>query len=134
MAIFLDQDKSEDTDLIVKAGVKDCLLSNQLVSKILAQVSQETDVMLIFDELFSAEGSELNIKPISLYFAPEHLSKLTFADCVLAAQDRDELCIGVKTATITKNQKFGINLLPELDQSFQFTPDDFLIVLAEDEG
>ena len=128
--------KSEDTDLIVKAGVKDCLLSNQLVSKILAQVSQETDVMLIFDELFSAEGSELNIKPISLYFSPEHLSKLTFADCVLAAQDRDELCIGIKTATTTdsKESKFGIKLLPSLEQSFQFTLNDFLIVLAENEG
>jgi len=127
--------KSEDTDLIVKAGVKDCLLSNQLVSKILAQVSQETDVMLIFDELFSARGSELNIKPISLYFPPEYFSKLTFADCVLAAQSRDELCIGVKTATQVnyKEQKFGINLLPNLHQSFQFTVDDFLIVLAEDE-
>ena len=126
--------KSEDTDLIIKAGVKDCLLSNQIVSKILAQVSQETDVKLIFDELFSAEGSELNIKPISLYFPPEHLDQLTFADCVFAAQARDELCIGVKTATTTKNQKFGLNLLPSLHQSFKLTPDDFLIVLAEDES
>lgn len=127
---------SEDTDLVVKAGVKDCLLSNQLVSKILAQVSQETDVMLIFDELFSAEGSELNIKPISLYFPSEHLGKLTFADCILAAQARDELCIGVKTATRASNQeiKFGINLLPSLDQTFNFIPNDSLIVLAEDES
>ena len=127
---------SEDTDLVVKVGVKDCLLSNQLVSKILAQVSQETDVMLIFDELFSAEGSELNIKPITLYFPPEHLGKLTFADCVLAAQLRDELCIGVKTNTKAGNQekKFGINILPSLDQTFNFIPDDSLIVLAEDES
>lgn len=33
---------SEDTDLVIKAGVKDFLLTNQFVSKILAQVSQKT--------------------------------------------------------------------------------------------
>ena len=127
---------SEDIDLVVKAGVKDCLLSNQLVSKILAQVSQESDVMLIFDELFSAEGSELNIKPISLYFPPEHLRKLTFADCILAAQACDELCIGVRTTAKEDNQEkeFEINILPSLDQVFNFIPDDSLIVLAENDS
>ncbi|MGK7897217.1 MAG: hypothetical protein AB4372_27265 [Xenococcus sp. (in: cyanobacteria)] len=127
---------SEDTDLVVKAGVKDCLLSNQLVSKILAQVSQESDVMLIFKELFSAKGSELNIKPISLYFPPQHRSNLTFADCILAAQLRNELCIGVKTITQVSNQekKFGIKILPSLDHKFNFIANDSLIVLAEDES
>ena len=58
---------SEETDLVIKAGVKDFLLNNQFVSKILAQVSQEPDVMPIYRDLFSVDGSELYIKPISLY-------------------------------------------------------------------
>lgn len=126
---------SQDTDLVIKAGVKDFLLTNQLVSKILAQVSQEPDVMSIYEDLFSSDGSELYIKPISLYFPSEQLGKLTFADCVLAAQKRDELCIGVKIAAESRNKEknFGINLVPNMDRQFNFTRHDALITLAEDQ-
>ncbi|WP_414585944.1 CASTOR/POLLUX-related putative ion channel [Scytonema sp. PCC 10023] len=126
---------SEDTDLVIKAGVKDFLLTNQLVSKILAQVSQEPDVMSIYRDLFSVEGSELYIKPISLYFPTEQLAKLTFADCVKAAQKRDELCIGIKVNALAqdKEKNFGIDLVPSLDKQLNLTFNDALITLAEDE-
>ena len=81
---------SKSTSLVIKAGVKDFLLTEQFVSKILSQVSQEPDIMSIYRNLFSSEGSELYVKPISLYFPPEQISKLTFADCVLAAHNRNE--------------------------------------------
>ncbi|MEG3988256.1 hypothetical protein QUA13_14090 [Microcoleus sp. S28C3] len=90
--------------------------------------------MSIYRDLFSSEGSELYVKPISLYFPPEQISKLTFADCVLAAQNRNELCIGViiSTRAKDKNQSFGIDLIP-LDNQLNLTLDDGLITLAEDE-
>jgi len=126
---------SRDTDLVIKAGVKDFLLSNQFVSKILAQVSQEPDVMSIYKNLFSVEGSELYIKPMSLYFPTEQISKLTFSDCVIAAQNRDELCIGVRINAESQNKEknFGIELIPSLDKRLNLTLDDALITLAEDE-
>lgn len=126
---------SEDTDLAIKAGVKDFLLTNQFVSKILAQVSQEPDIMSIYRDLFSVDGSELYIKPISLYFSNEQLGNLTFADCVKAAQKRDELCIGVKTSALSqdKDKNFGIDLVPSLNKQLNITYNDALITLAEDE-
>ncbi|MEC4891985.1 MAG: hypothetical protein SAL07_01760 [Oscillatoria sp. PMC 1051.18] len=127
---------TEDTDLVVKAGVKDFLLSNQFVSKILAQVSQEPDVMSIYLDLFSADGSELYIKPISLYFPEEVVRQVTFADCVLAAQSRDEICLGVRINSEIgiREKNYGINLLPKLDRRLFLSLDDALITLAEDEG
>ncbi|KAB8334755.1 hypothetical protein SD80_007550 [Scytonema tolypothrichoides VB-61278] len=126
---------SQDTDLVIKAGVKDFLLTNQFVSKILAQVSQEPSVMSIYHDLFSVEGSELYIKPISLYFSSKQLGRLTFADCVKAAQERDELCLGVKISALAqnKNQNFGIDLVPSLDKPLNLTFNDSLITLAENE-
>ncbi|QDL08473.1 hypothetical protein DP113_11655 [Brasilonema octagenarum UFV-E1] len=126
---------SQDTDLVIKAGVKDFILTNQFVSKILAQVSQEPSVMSIYEDLFSIDGSELYIKPISLYFSSKELGRLTFADCVKAAQERDELCLGVKISALAqnKNQNFGIDLVPSLDKPLNLTFDDALITLAEDE-
>jgi hypothetical protein len=81
------------------------------------------------------EGSELYIKPISLYFPTEQLGKLTFADCVKAAQKRDELCIGIKVNALAqdKEKNFGIDLVPSLDKQLNLTFNDALITLAEDE-
>jgi ion channel POLLUX/CASTOR len=126
---------SEETDLVIKAGVKDFLLTNQFVSKILAQVSQEPDIMSIYQDLFSSEGKELYIKPISLYFNQSVLPNLTFADCLIAAQSRNEICIGVKKRTEKqdKSNNFGLYLIPTLDQKFHLTINDALITLAEDE-
>ncbi len=129
---------SDDTELVVKAGVKDFLLSNKFVSKILAQVSQAPDVMLIYQDLFSAEGSELYLKPVELYFSLETLmfQDLTFADCVFAAQKRDEICIGLRIDALSKEPEkaFGIELIPSLDKQFNLKKNDALIVIAEDEN
>ena len=126
---------SQETDLVLKAGVKDFLLTNQFVSKILAQVSQEPDVLSIYRELFGAEGCELYIKPISLYFPVERIGRLTFADCVLAAQYRNEVCIGVRISAQAqnKNKNFGIDLVPPLDKLLNLTRRDALITIAQDE-
>ncbi|MEB3164018.1 MAG: hypothetical protein VKK80_12375, partial [Prochlorothrix sp.] len=127
---------SEDTNLVIKAGVKDFILSNQFVSKILAQVSQDPEVMMIYEDLFSADGSELYLKPFSLYLPEEQLSAgITFGDCIAAAQARGELAIGVAIAAeaIYPEKNFGINLAPALKQEFKLTAEDFLITLAEDQ-
>lgn len=127
---------SEDTNLVIKAGVKDFILSNQFVSKILAQVSQDPEVMMIYEDLFSAEGSELYLKPFSLYLPEEQLSAgITFGDCIAAAQARGELAIGVAIAAeaIYPEKNFGISLAPDLKQEFKLTADDLLITLAEDQ-
>ena len=134
-ALIAEIVNSEDTDLVIKAGVEDFILSNQLVSKILAQVSQNPDVMLIYKDLFSPHGDELYIKPVSLYLFPEQLPAITFADCVLAAQARHELCLGIKITAESQNKKqnFGIKLAPSLIEPLNLTLKDSLITLAKDE-
>ena len=126
---------SEETDLVIKAGVQDFLLSDQFVSKILAQVSQQPNVMLVYNDLFSADGSEMYIKPIELFFPPQKLGKLSFADCVFAAQSRDEVCLGVRidSQAQDKENNFGIYLAPSLDTEFTLTLADQLITISEDQ-
>ncbi|MGB3507917.1 MAG: hypothetical protein WBA93_01465 [Microcoleaceae cyanobacterium] len=126
---------SEETDLVIKAGVQDFLLSNKFVSKILAQVSQEPKVMSVYKELFSEEGSEVYLKSAELYFSTKQLFRVTFADCVVAAQYRDEICIGVRISSEAKikEKNFGIYFVPRLDRQFYLTSEDELITIAEDE-
>ncbi|WP_208861972.1 CASTOR/POLLUX-related putative ion channel [Leptospira barantonii] len=125
---------SENTEIVLETGVKDFLISNQFVSKMMAQVSQEPDVMRIYENLFSPEGSEIYLKPASLYF--DHLPQtLSFADCASAALKRGETCFGIRIASeeLEEEKGYGVHLIPLKDTNFTVGPDDNLIVLAEDQ-
>ena len=128
--------ESENTELVLKAGVKDFLISNQFVSKIFAQVADDPDVMQVYDDLFSEEGSEVYVKPISLYFKEFENEEISFADCMLAAQQRSEVCFGVKIRAeeFDSSKSFGIYLIPNKNTKYRFQPGDSLITLAEDES
>ncbi|MCH2303583.1 MAG: hypothetical protein MK438_11250, partial [SAR324 cluster bacterium] len=128
--------ESETTELVLKAGVKDFLISNQFVSKIFAQVADDPDVMQVYDDLFSEEGSEVYVKPISLYLTEYENEDISFDDCMLAAQKRSEVCFGVKIRAeeFDSSKSFGIYLIPNKKTTYRFQPGDSLITLAEDES
>ncbi|WP_210414557.1 CASTOR/POLLUX-related putative ion channel [Leptospira gomenensis] len=125
---------SENTEIVLETGVKDFLISNQFVSKMMAQVSQEPDVMRVYENLFSPEGSEIYLKPATLYFENLPIT-LSFADLVGAALKRGETCFGIRIASEEKNEEcgYGVHLIPEKGDSFRITAEDALIVLAEDQ-
>lgn len=129
---------SENTELVMRAGIRDFLISNQFVSRIFAQIAMESDVMRVYDDLFSEDGSEVYVKPIELYFDFEGGDSLevTFAECVLAAQQREEVCFGYKLGSEEKDaaQAFGIHVIPRKDRTLTLSKSDGLIVLAEDES
>lgn len=125
---------SENTEIIQQTGVKDFLISNQFVSKIMAQVSQEPAVLKVYDDLFREAGSEIYLKPIQLYLK-EIPERCHFADLMLAAQSRSEICFGVKVAheADDTDKNYGVYIIPDKDAAFELTSADQLITLAEDE-
>ena len=128
---------SENIDIILNSGVEDFMVSNQFVSQIMAQVSEEPLALDVYDDLFQAEGSELYIKPISYYFPFDGKESITvnYGECVHAAQLRGEVILGAQLhpRQKKKDKMFGISLIPDKNQEFTFTPEDGLIALAKDE-
>jgi len=126
---------SENIEIIKEAGVQDFLISNKFVSKIYAQASEEPQILKAFEELFSEAGSEIYIKPATLYFASLP-AEISFADLVALASLRKETAFGVRIAAEEhqsgSNHGFYIN--PPKQRRFHLTREDFLIVLAEDES
>lgn len=129
---------SENTELVVQVGVKDFLISNQFVSRIFAQIAMEADVMRVYEDLFSEEGSEVYVKHAQLYFdfGDQDEVEVSFGECVLAAQQRQEVCFGIKLAREQRDASrlFGIHIIPRKDHAFRLSRTDALIVLAEDES
>jgi len=128
---------SDNIDIILNSGVEDFMVSNQFVSQIMAQVSEEPLALDVYDDLFQADGSELYIKPASFYFSFEGKESITlpYGECVQAALLRNEVIIGLQINSDQKDQSkmFGINLIPSKDKEFTLRKEDGLIALAEDE-
>ena len=128
---------SDNIDIILNSGVEDFMVSNQFVSQIMAQVSEEPLALDVYDDLFQADGSELYIKPASFYFSFDGKESITipYGECVQAALLRNEVIIGLQINADQKDQNkmFGINLIPSKDKEFTLSKNDGLIALAEDE-
>jgi ion channel POLLUX/CASTOR len=126
---------SENQELVHKAGVNDFIISNRLVSKIFAQVSEQRDIKTVYDDLFRAEGSELYLKPIHAYLASFPV-EVSFADLMLLAQKRNEVCLGVKIGGLegAPDRNYGVILNPEKNTRWTLTERDALVVLAEDDS
>ena len=129
---------SENIDIILNSGVEDFMVSNQFVSQIMAQVSEEPLALDVYDDLFQAEGSELYIKPATYYFPFDGKESITvsYGECVRAAQLRGEVILGAQlhSEQKEKDKMFGITLIPDKNEKFTLTPEDGLIALARDES
>ncbi len=125
---------SQNYPLVARAGVKDIIISNRLVSMIIAQISESKRIKHVYDDIFQEDGSEVYLKPASLYF-DQFPIKASFADLISIAQARCEICIGLKIKDDEANPKMnnGVKLIPDKNRFFTLRPEDSLVVLAEDE-
>ena len=129
---------SENIDIILNSGVEDFMVSNQFVSQIMAQVSEEPLALDVYDDLFRADGSEIYIKPATSYldFSGKETIKIKYGECVEAAQLREEIILGLQFYAEQKNKEnmFGLKLIPEKDEIFTISARDGFVALAQDEG
>jgi len=129
---------SENIEIILNSGVEDFMVSNQFVSQIMAQVSEEPLALDVYDDLFRAEGSEIYIKPASNYFDFSECKtiKIKYGECIEAAQLREEIILGLQfyKAQKDKENMFGLKLIPDKNEIFTLNAQDGFIALAQDEG
>ncbi len=125
---------SQNDALVARAGVQDVIISNRLVSMIMAQIAESRDIEKVYDDIFQEDGSEIYLKPAYLYFDALPM-ELTFADMMAMAKKRGEVCIGVKINSMEsdKQNNNGVTLIPEKARTFEIQSKDCLVVLAEDE-
>lgn len=79
-------------ELITAARVGDFVVSDELVSQLLAHVSRTPELASVWSDLCSAEGYEIYMKPLGLYAADDE--SLSFMDLQARARARSELVLG----------------------------------------
>jgi len=121
-------------ELIKLAKCDDHIVSNELISMALGQVSENADIGPLLDDLFSVEGNELHIKDVRL-FAYEG-ETLSFWEIMNRARQRCEVAIGYQryADVIDPNaQEKGLILNPaDKSQRITWSNKDKIIVLSED--
>lgn len=114
------------------AKADDYIVSDKLVSLMLSQLSENKGLDRVFRVLFSSEGSEIYIRPISDYVKPG--VPVDFYTLIEAAAQRGETAIGYRRVALAndKDQGFGVKLNTLKREKITFDARDQIVVLAED--
>jgi voltage-gated potassium channel Kch len=106
----------------------DFVVSNKLVSLMLAQASENECLAAIFDDLLDSAGSEIYLRPVEDYVAPGR--PVTFYTVVEAARRRGEVAFGYRRAARAEGTS-GVVLSPAKAEPVSFAAGDRIVVLAE---
>jgi voltage-gated potassium channel Kch len=119
-------------DLGVVAKADDFIISDNLISLMISQLSENKDLKKVYDVLFEADGSEIYLKPVKRYVKTG--IPMNFYTVAESAAQLNESVIGYRiTAESTNSDKhFGVKINPNKSATVTFSEEDFIIVLAED--
>ncbi|MCL4394933.1 MAG: potassium transporter TrkA [Chloroflexi bacterium] len=109
----------------------DFIVSDQLVSLMLSQVSENKSLTGVFADLFDPEGSEIYLKPAENYVKPG--VPLNFYTVLESARCRGEVAIGYRQHRHAHDaaQSYGVVVNPNKSEQMTFETGDNVIVLAE---
>ncbi len=82
----------DDVELAQAGGVDDWIVSDEVTSLMLAQLSERTELAQVFLDLFSPEGARLTFRPAHRYVGT---GAVPFASVVAAGALRDESVLGL---------------------------------------
>jgi Trk K+ transport system NAD-binding subunit len=109
----------------------DVIVSGQLTGLLMAQITQNRHLAPVFDELFSAEGSQICLRPAVAYVRPG--SEATFATVVAAARDRGECAIGYRRRDRRATPPdHGVRLNPHKAERRVWSAEDEVVVVTTD--
>ncbi len=123
----------KNRELAATTEIHDIVISNEMVSMVLAQITNEPRVAPVLEDLFRSEGSEIYLKAMRIY--AELGKPISFEELILRARARNEVALGYQVYVDDGAKRYGIVLNPK-DRRTPLTPKvgDRLIVLAEDDG
>ncbi len=109
----------------------DFIVSNKLISLLMSQVSENKDLMRVFEDLFDADGSEIYIKSAKEYVQTRE--SINFYTVLESAARKNEVAIGYRNIAKARlaEEQYGVVLNPKKSIEFTLEENDRVIVLSE---
>ncbi len=108
----------------------DFIVSDKLISLMLAQVAENRELKAVFRDLFDPDGSEVYIRPAGHYVRTG--IPVDFHTVLASAASRGETAIGYRLMSEVDKPQGGIVVNPVKSETVVFSDCDRVIVLAED--
>ncbi|MFH9585808.1 NAD-binding lipoprotein [Streptomyces luteogriseus] len=109
----------------------DVIISGKLIGLLMAQISQNRHLAAVFEELFSADGTGIRLRPAGDYVLPG--CETTFVTVVAAARQRGECAIGYRSHDdASTSPDHGVRINPPKTGRRRWTAEDEVIVVGED--
>ena len=114
------------------ARADDFIVSPNILSKYIAQISENRNLTKVFDILLTAEGVEIYLRPVSLFI--QLGIAIPFSRILEASLQQQTLAIGYRQMKYSQDPSrfYGIVLNPNKDIPILFRHDDKIIVLADE--
>jgi voltage-gated potassium channel Kch len=108
----------------------DIIVSERLVSLMVAQVAESTELGPVFTELLNPTGSEIYLKPAGDYVAIGQ--PVTFSSIIEAARRRGESAFGLQIGARSRDSAaaYGVVINPAKATPWNLAPEDRVVVLA----
>jgi len=81
----------------------DFIVSDKLLSLLLAQIAENKSLSTVFEDMFDPDGAEIYLKPADIYIKPG--SRLDFYTLLAAGAQRNETVIGYRIAADSRTLK-----------------------------
>jgi hypothetical protein len=114
------------------AKADDFIVSDELTGLLLTQISENAELLDVFNDLFDADGSEIYLKQARNYVELER--EVNFYTVAESARRRGEIAIGYRLERFSgdASRAHGVRVNPPKSENVIFKPGDKIIVLAED--
>jgi hypothetical protein len=125
----INDDANPEVAQVTKAD--DFVVSAKLISLLLTQLSENQHLYDVFADLLDPSGSEIYLKPATDYVRPD--TPANFATVIESARRRGETALGYRRwALFHAPPSYGVVLNPGKSAPLTLSPQDHVIVLAED--
>lgn len=114
---------SRRADLALLTEPDDLVVSDRLAAQMMAQLTEDSRLASIFNDLFDATGVSLNVYPIDLYL--ENNDSVSIFELIEMAAERGESLVGIRKST------GHIQMNPRGSAIYTAVPGDGLIVVCE---
>lgn len=113
------------------AHVDDVVVSGEIVSLLITQLSEDRRLEAVFGQLLGNEGSEIYLRPAEWYVQPGR--EVSFATVIAGAVARGETALGYKSASLAGADVAGAGVVvnPAKSRTFDVRHGDRVVVLAD---
>jgi hypothetical protein len=110
----------------------DFIVSDKMISMLIAQISENKALMRVYNDLFQEEGSEIYLKPASDFV--QIGVPVNFYTVVESASRQGHSAFGYRIVAEAFNpaEVYGVKINPNKSEMITFAEEDKIIVMAED--